>query len=154
MASKQPRRRTYRLFDRDVNVPAAVARVPHPMTPPTTCRYCKGSVELVNNARFYGGNEFGWPLAYCCSGCGARVGCHPGTDIPLGTLADMRTMKARRDAHAAFDPLWRGKTPWHRQEAYRALARVMGLRSAHISHFDEKECVRVVELCRAGALSL
>lgn len=154
MAGKQHKRRAYRLFEREVNTAAALARVPLPMATPTTCRYCAGDVKLVNNAQFYRGSEFGWPLAYWCSGCGARVGCHPGTDIPLGTLADDRTMKARRDAHAAFDPLWQGKTSWHRQEAYRALARVMGVRSAHISHFDEKECVRVVELCRAGALGM
>ena len=154
MGTKQHRRRPYTLFGRQVNSKVALARVKHPLSAPTECRYCAGKVSLVNNAVFYGGTEYGWPLAYCCASCGARVGCHPETDVPLGTLADGPTMKARRAAHDAFDPLWRGKTPWHRKEAYRALARVMGLQTAHISHFDEHECDRVVKLCRAGALGV
>lgn len=153
MGTKQHRRRQYVLFGRTVNPKVATDRVKHPLPAPTSCRLCSGEVTLVNNAVFYG-KEYGWPLAYRCTECGARVGCHPDTDIPLGTLADEQTSKARREAHNAFDPLWQGKTPWHRQEAYRALARVMGVQVAHISHFDAKECHRVVELCRIGALVL
>ncbi len=151
---RQRRRKKYLVFGREVNAPDSVARVSAPLAVPTTCHYCQEAVELVNNKVFYGGQEYGWPLAYRCVGCGARVGCHPGTDIPLGTLADETTMKARQMAHAAFDPLWRGKTNWHRQAAYRALARVMGVRQAHISHFDARECARVIELCAAGALTM
>ena len=151
MASR--RRKKYSLFGKTVNAPEAVARVKgDPLAPPETCHLCASRVELVDNAQFYGGTSFGWPLAYCCSGCGARVGCHPGTDIPLGTLADAATVKARREAHAAFNALWEGKTPWHRSQAYRALSKAMGVREAHIGWFDQRQCARVVELCRIGAL--
>lgn len=153
MAEKARRRRRYQLFDRDVNEPAAVARVKgEPLEPPTTCRYCQGQVELVNNAQFYGGKPFGWPLAYCCSGCGARVGTHDGTDIPLGTLANPATMKARRQAHAAFDALHNGRTAWDRTQGYRMLARLLGRREVHIAWLDEAECKRVVEFCEDGAI--
>ena len=153
MGTRQQKRRRYEIYGRVVNAPEALARVSNPLATPTTCRYCHGNVELVNNSEIYG-QERGWPLVHRCTTCGARVGCHPDTDIPLGTLADGPTMKARQEAHAAFDPLWRGKTSWHRQEAFRALARAMGVQKAHIAHFDEKECGRVIELCRCGALGV
>lgn len=152
MAAKHHRPRRYELFGRVVNDLGVLARIKDALPVPDTCRFCGGKVTLVNNSAFYNGREYGWPLAYCCSKCGARVGCHPGTDIPLGTLADADTMKARRAAHAEFDKLWFGKTGWHRKQAYRALSKALGVRSAHISWLDEDQCKRVVSLCRNGAL--
>lgn len=152
MANRKRRIRQYDLQGRRVNAPEAVRRVGEDrLDPPEVCPFCKGQVNLISNAEIYG-QEYGWPLTYCCEECGARVGTHHGTDIPLGTLADEATQKARKEAHAAFDLLWRGKTPWHRAQAYRALSRAMGVRSAHISWFDANQCRRVVDLCRSGAL--
>lgn len=142
---------TYLAFGQEVNRPEAVSRVKDSLPVPTHCRLCGKPVALVNNATFYGGREYGWPLAYACSGCGARVGCHPGTDVPLGTLADKETMLARRMAHAAFDPLWKGKGPGSRSKAYKALSRALGV-SAHISWLDAADCRRVVELVAQGAI--
>ena len=88
----------YGLFGRRVNAPEALARVRDRVTPPAECPKCRSTVDLVNHAEIYG-KEYGWPLLYLCCGCGARVGTHPGTDIPLGTLADERTIKARRETH-------------------------------------------------------
>lgn len=154
MGAKRRRPRRYELFGRTVNTPEAIARVKDGLAAPESCRFCGGDVALVNNSSFYNGREYGWPLAYCCGKCGARVGCHPGTDIPLGTLADTDTMKARRAAHAEFDRLWAGKTAWHRKQAYQALSRALGVRSAHISWLDAAQCKRVVSLCRNGALTV
>ncbi len=148
-----PKRPRYSMFGRDVNAPEALARVHDSLPPPEICRYCAGTVDLVNNSVFYGGKEYGWPLAYRCSCCGARVGCHPDTDLPLGTLANEETMKARRDAHAAFDVLWKGRTD-ARSHAYKALAKAMGMKKAHISWLDAEECRRIVELCRTGTVLL
>ena len=147
------RHRKYTAFGRTVNAPEDVARVKDALALPRTCRFCKGSVRLVNNEEVYG-REYGWPLLYRCDDCGARVGTHPGTDIPLGTLADEETQKARKRAHVAFDVLWRGKTPWHRAQAYKALARALGVRVAHISWLDARDCERVMRLCQDGALSV
>lgn len=142
--------RQYLLFGRIVNPSFAVARVKGKQLPkPEACNCCGGRVDLVSNAEFYGGREYGWPLAYLCRSCGARVGTHPDTDIPLGSLADAKTIRARRAAHAAFDTLWKGKTQQHRNAAYAALAKAMGLPEAHISWMDAAQCARVVALCRA-----
>ena len=137
-----------------INAPEVVARVKDYLPAPESCRFCGGHVDLVSNAMFYGGREYGWPLAYACGACGARVGCHPGTDIPLGTLADKATMQARRAAHAAFDPLWKDKGPGMRSRAYRALSRAMGKAAAHISWLDVEESQQVIELVRAGKVAL
>lgn len=134
---------------RTVNNRRAVDRVAHKIAPPETCIYCNGEVHLVSNARFYG-KEIGWPLAYVCS-CGARVGCHPETSIPLGTLADKATSAARSAAHQAFDPLWRGKGREVRTRAYAALAEAMGAGSpGHISMMTIADCTKLVRVCMAG----
>lgn len=132
-----------------VNERKAVMRVTNAIPAPSICRFCSGVVRLVSNATFYGGKAFGWPLAYACSDCGARVGCHPNTDIPLGTLADRKTMLARRAAHAAFDPLWQNRGPGARSRAYQALSQAMGRAAAHISWMDRSECEQVVAISRA-----
>jgi len=132
-----------------INLPHVVNRVTDPLPPPTECPFCAGEVRLVNNARFYGGREFGWPLAYACR-CGARVGCHPGTTIPLGTLADKATKDARRCAHEAFDPLWKGKGPGMRRRAYQALQTALGTENAHISWMGVEECTKVVKVSQQG----
>lgn len=144
----------YQLFGLQINVPECVARVHDPLPAPAICRFCEGDVALVNNAHFYGGRSYGWPLTYACHSCSARVGCHPGTDIPLGTLADKATMQARKAAHAAFDPLWRGKAPGTRRRAYKALAAAMGRPNAHISWMDATECLRVLQLVQSGAVRI
>lgn len=146
---------TFQEYIRDgrrINDPEAVARVRDSLPVPTTCRFCSGDVELVNNAKFYGGREFGWPFAYACCECGARVGCHTGTDIPLGTLADKATMQARRAAHAAFDPLWQNKGAGARKRTYQALSKAMGKNAAHISWMDAEDCLTVVSLINAGRI--
>lgn len=143
----------YSKFGRLVNDPVAVARVRDTLPAPIDCRFCGGSVALVSNAMFYGGREFGWPLAYACGSCGARVGCHPGTDIPLGTLADRATMNARRAAHAAFDPLWQNKGKCSRRKAYEALSKAMGKPSAHISWMDAAECLAVIKIVQSGQIT-
>ena len=136
-----------------LNAPEVLAKITDPLPAPTTCRYCGHTVELVNNASFYGGRSYGWPLAYACLCCGARVGCHPGTNIPLGTLADKPTMKARAAAHAAFDPLWKGQGKGMRRKAYQALSKALG-KPAHISWMDQEDCCRVVELVTAGMIQV
>lgn len=52
----------------------------------------------------------------------------------------------------AFDRLWRGKTPWHRSQAYKALAEALGF-ATHISWMDVPECKRVVGRARAAHCS-
>lgn len=129
----------------------AIKRVKNPLPVPVGCNCCRqGPVEIVRNSVIYG-REYGeWPYAYLCRHCGAYVGMHPFTAIPLGTLANAGMREARKRAKAVFNPLWQhgGMT---RNEAYAWLAAQLGIADVgycHIGWFDEAMCERVVEACR------
>lgn len=82
--------------------------------------------------------------------CGAFVGCHPGTKKALGAPAGKATKRARMDAHAAFDGLWKSRR-MSRSEAYRWLAEKLGIepRDCHIGHMTGEMARRVVTVSRA-----
>ena len=90
-------------------------------------------------------------IMYICDDCKSYVGCHPGTDKPLGTPANSRLRTLRSKAHACFDPIWRQSKVKHkaRAKAYKWLAYAMKLPSAkcHIALFDEGQCLEVIEIC-------
>ena len=89
-------------------------------------------------------------LFYQCPPCDAYVGCHPGTDRPLGRLANAELRHAKSAAHAAFDPLW-SHGARNRKSAYVWLAQQLGIAvdQCHIGYFDLEQCRRVVALCKA-----
>lgn len=129
----------------------ATARVTNPLPVPTVCPHCGRSCSIVNNAEIYG-REFGeWPWAVMCQGCRSYVGLHPFTGIPLGTLATAPIRAARKEAKAAFNPLWeRGRMT--RTEAYAWLAGAMGIANVdecHIGWFDVAQCNAVVAAVKA-----
>lgn len=134
----------------------ATARVKNPLPAPTICPFCDSAVELVNNSVIYGGRSYGeWPWAYRCMDdeCDSYVGLHPFTAIPLGTLANAPMRQARKQAKAAFNPLWQRSGPgkMSRSEAYSWLAsqlRIEDANTCHIGWFDIETCARVVEVCR------
>jgi hypothetical protein len=126
----------------------AIKRVTNPLPAPIECRLCSSKVDLVKNSEIYNGREYGeWPWAYLCRGCGAYVGLHPFTAIPLGTLADIATREARMQAKDAFNPLWQsgGMT---RSDAYSWLAAQLGIAvgECHIGWFDIAACNRVIQI--------
>ncbi len=131
------------------------------------CPYCgKTAAFLPSSDALYHGRDYG-PV-YACPPCGAWVGCHPGTRIPLGRLADADLRRAKIDAHAAFDAIWRAYHATRQAEdpayprgraratAYRQLSAALGIdpRVCHIGHFDLQTCQRVVELCASGSFRL
>jgi len=140
--------------------PTARQRVNDPIPIPTTCPNCGAEVKLVKNSEIYNGREFGkWPYAYLCvdrENCNSYVGLHPGTDIPLGVLADDATRLARRKAKEYFQPLWRGKRTRFRErtEAYQWLADELGIpfEECHFGWFDEDMAVRAERICKREAL--
>lgn len=89
-------------------------------------------------------------LVWACK-CGAWTGCHEGTTLPRGAPGNEKTRQARRAAHKAFDPLWRGKRRIARQCAYEWLARALGIpeNDCHIGLFDAAMCERVIQVCGA-----
>lgn len=134
----------------------AIARVTNPLPAPEECPYCEGKVELVSNAEIYGRAYGEWPWAYRCSTkvCGAYVGLHPFTAIPLGTLAHAELRKWRSAAKDAFNPKWDAdESDMTRSEAYAWLAKQLriDLGDCHIGWFDVAMCERVIAACRGQA---
>lgn len=129
--------------------PEAEKRVVDKFPIPKECHYCDGSVELVNNSKIYNGVSYGdWPYVYVCTECGASVGTHKNTHLPLGTLADKHTRDARILAKDSFNPLWISMG-LKRMEAYQWLADEMSipLSECHIGLFDVSQCLQTVQLC-------
>lgn len=108
-------------------------------------------IECDQIARLTGGDEI-YPHRpdlhakrfYKCA-CGAFVGCHGLTTQALGRPGGPKTRNARKAAHAAFDPLWKGKR-LGRSDAYKRLADALGIRAGHchISWFNAEQCAQVI----------
>lgn len=95
-----------------------------------------------------------------CDGCSGYVGCHPGTDRPLGVPADAPTRHARMKLHnERLDPLWAvadragfykpdsKKARWKirrvaRYRVYSYLADKLGIPydQCHVGLFDIERC--------------
>ncbi len=118
------------------------------------CPYCGSDVVKRDSSLIYG-RSYG--VAWVCSRfpeCDAYVGCHKGSDRPLGRLANKTLRRRKNEAHAAFDPLWKSGQ-MSRNEAYHWLAGRLGIpkEECHIGMFDERRCELVVQVCEARALA-
>jgi hypothetical protein len=119
------------------------------------CDYCGGPTLLVTGKDVYPhrpdleGKSF-----YMCVPCNAWVGCHLGTDKPMGRLANAELRRAKMAAHAAFDPLWQQGLA-KRSHAYAWLAEQLEItqHNCHIGQFDVATCQRVVDMFTAIDLS-
>lgn len=125
----------------------ALKRVKDRLEPPVKCDCCDGdSVDLVSNSEIYNGREYGeWPYVYLCLNCGAYVGLHKFTDLPLGTMADKKTREARKKKQAFSRAIYirfNGDT----SEAYKWLAKKMGISTkiCHFGFFSIEQCDEVV----------
>lgn len=122
------------------------------------CRYCDQPACLLRRGQegYPYGTDYG-PM-WVCVRCKAWVGCHPGTEKPLGGLANAELRAWKVKAHAAFDPLWQGKMrrdrcrkDQARRAGYAWLARQLGIdvNRCHIGYMNIDECKKVVEICSA-----
>lgn len=112
-----------------------------------TCPYCNAEAEVTTGDYIYPHRQdLAHRKFYVCWPCDAYVGTHKDSGAPLGSMANAELRKARRAAHAAFDPLW--DRTMARNQAYAWLAKAMGLpkNQTHIGMFDVDQCKRVVEL--------
>ena len=120
---------------------------------PIICRYCGGVIRLVPARKIYGASTDRLGLAgeniYLCQNCNARVGCHKGTNRPLGNVANEVLRLKRRETHQVFDAFWQGNG-MSRTKAYKWLAAQMRLseKDAHIGGFEMDQCQQVIDLCR------
>ncbi|TDB41635.1 zinc-finger-containing protein [Photorhabdus luminescens] len=126
----------------------AIQRVKDPLPIPTECRYCYADVTIIHHEKIFGKAYSKWPWLYICTSCGAYVGMHPYTDIPLGTLADKATRNARLSSKRYFEQIWQsGKLT--RTEAYRWLAGKLRINThqCHFAWFDADMCERAKNIC-------
>ena len=113
------------------------------------CPYCGRRAELVDSKVIYG-KSYGHKV-WLCRNCLAYVGCHKGTNKPLGRLANAELRRWKTEAHDAFDPLWQyGRFKGKRNDAYKWLSKQMGIpyEKTHIGMFDVDDCKRVIQICR------
>ena len=95
-------------------------------------------------------SRYGWFWSCPDRQCDGLVGCHPGTKVPLGTMAGKATRQARKAAHDAFDALWQPmgrQRKIYRSAAYAWLAEAMGVPDIHIGTMTRAQAEQVVELC-------
>ncbi len=119
------------------------------MSPPVICPYCNTPAALRDGMAVYPHRpDLKHKHFWVCNDCDAWVGCHPGTNRPLGRLANGALRRAKMAAHAAFDPLWKSGA-MRRKQAYTWLAGKLGIavENCHIGMFDEADCQRVIAAC-------
>lgn len=132
------------------------------------CQYCKQPAKRVTGEKIYPHRkDLRNKIFYLCSPCGAYVGCHLGTDNPLGILANAELRDLKKRAHAVFDPIWKKRLAekqvadpkynkgMARGGRYKKLAEVLGIekRDCHIGMFSPELCKRTIEACLSGALN-
>lgn len=100
------------------------------------CPECGAQMVLRNT-------KFG--LFYGCKSfpkCRATHGAHPN-GRPLGVPGDRETKQARIDAHEIFDHYWESGYAT-RGEAYRQLARALGVDEIHFGAMSKEECAHAI----------
>lgn len=109
------------------------------------CPYCNKPVEfLSDSSEIYHGKNYG-PV-YICRPCQAWVGCHKGTDKPLGRLADKELRNLKIALHDEFDSIWKSGM-MKRKDAYQWLAGELGITvdDCHIGMFDNEMCRKALK---------
>ena len=112
------------------------------------CPYCGSTVSLRSADGIYKENAAGAKL-YVCSrypDCDAYVRAVPGTNTPIGSMANGSLRALRSEAHKHFDLLFQTGL-MTRNEAYIWLAAKLQapLSKAHIGHLGEYYCRQVIE---------
>lgn len=116
------------------------------------CPYCRSPVVLRSADGIYKENHANTML-YVCSrypACDAYVRVHEGTNKPVGSLADHRLRKLRKEAHDSFNKLYLTGA-MTKDQAYAWLAdMIQGPRSqAHIGYLREYYCEQVIQQSKA-----
>lgn len=113
------------------------------------CLHCNNKGRKTTGKEIYPSRpDLQSKIFWICRSCSSSyVGCHPGTDRPLGKMCNAKTRKARSAAHRALDPLWKSRKIG-RSDVYRRLAACMGLRTTdcHIGHFTIAQCEQVIKI--------
>lgn len=122
------------------------------------CPYCGQKAMLRNAAEVYGAKYAHVGNLYVCPQwptCDSYVGCHRGTMVPLGRMADKELRLAKSAAHRMFDALWKKRVlqgldkKTARGAGYAWLSKATGINreKCHIGMMDVKECREVIAVC-------
>lgn len=110
------------------------------------CDYCTREAKLVTGEVIYPHRSDLYNRNFWyCQHCNAYVGCHKGTDKPLGRLANEELRQWKKRAHLVFDPIWK-QGHVSRKEAYCILAEELSIpyEQCHIGMFDVEMCRKAV----------
>ena len=113
------------------------------------CQYCNRPTELVGGDIIYEHRpDLKDKKFWICYDCDAYCGCHPGTEKPLGSVANATLRTLRGKAHGVFDKQW--DTKKQRSRSYATMAKALGIpqEECHIGMFNEAQCEAVIELYR------
>lgn len=106
---------------------------------PTRCTNCNSiHIELTTKSEIYGRKYGNWPYCYFCHNCGASVGCHPNSFIPMGYMATSQVRRLRAKLHKLLDPIWKLKY-LSRSQTYNWLATQLDIDmgECHISQMTQ-----------------
>jgi hypothetical protein len=108
------------------------------------CSEC-GVKAVLKDSKIIYGISYGRKVWVCPNHpkCDQYVGCHKGTDKPLGKLCNQETRGYRIRAHEAFDRLWKSRIIT-RENAYRELEFFFN-RRIHIGESDIETCKAIIE---------
>lgn len=125
-----------------------------PKKEPPKCSHCGTSAKLVSGRALYSHRiDLRSKLFWKCPVCpDSHCGCHPNSDVPLGTPADAITRGHRILVHQKLDPLWMlpglswTKRRAKRKAVYKKLAETMGIPvdSCHTALFDVSTCKNAI----------
>ena len=113
------------------------------------CPYCGGQALLRDASYVHQKPLYNLRLQYlyvCIRypKCNAYVSVYPNTLKPMGPLANAELRRKRREAHIAFDKLWRMGI-FSRDEAYKWLTDLFFINGrAHIARLSEDRCTQLV----------
>lgn len=116
------------------------------------CPYCGAEVILKSMSYIYKNRNDIKGNVWVCSRypeCDSYVGCHKGTDLPLGRPANLKLRNLKKEAHRQFDPIWKSGL-MTRKAAYKWLADRLNIpyEECHIGWFDIEMCNKVIHLCK------
>ena len=111
------------------------------------CPYCGNTTVLRSAEGIYKENSRNTMLYVCRNypACDAYVRVQPGSNLPLGTMANGKLRAMRREAHHYFDQLYK-RDIMSKDEAYLWLAEILAvpMSRAHIGMMGEYYCGLVI----------
>lgn len=112
------------------------------------CSYCGASVTLRSAEGIIPQYKPGTMLYVCRNypACDSYVKVHPGTKLPMGSLANKELRSLRRKAHFHFDQLYKTGL-MTREDAYEWLSSILALPmgNAHIGQLGPYYCQQVID---------